>query len=335
MKVLYIYRHPDMGFSIGKVFRPIEEEMRKYAEVDAVYLPIPNYKPAGLWKNIRTAVAAVKQKKYDIVHITGAEHYLIPFLRKQNIVVTVHDLGFFTNHGLSIRTLWKYCLWIKTLPLAKRATFISKKSLKEAEGLVKFKSGQAVVIHDPIGREYVPNSKTINTSCPTILHVGTKPNKNLTRTIDALNGLPCKLRIVGEISSSDHELLIRNGVDFSNVCNISDEELLQEYQNADIVNFPSLTEGFGMPVIEGQGVGRLVITSNLEPMKSIAGGGAVLCNPSDVGSIRDAYKRCIGNPDYCMSIVNMGNENIKKYRVQNIAKEFFALYADLINKHKS
>ena len=37
MKILFIYRHPSMGFSIGKVFRPIEEEMKKYAEVDSIY----------------------------------------------------------------------------------------------------------------------------------------------------------------------------------------------------------------------------------------------------------------------------------------------------------
>ena len=49
MKVLYIYRHPDMGFSIGKVFRPIENEMRKHAEVDSIYLPVPNYSVKGLW----------------------------------------------------------------------------------------------------------------------------------------------------------------------------------------------------------------------------------------------------------------------------------------------
>lgn len=329
MKVLYIYRHPDMGFSIGKVFRPIEEEMRKYAEVDSVYLPVPNYGPKGLWKNIRAARKIVKQKKYDIVHITGAEYYLIPFLRNQKIVVTVHDLGFFTNHWPSFRALWKYCLWIKPLPMAKCVTFISEKSKKEAEVFLKFRQNQAVVIHNPIGRELVPSTKTFNFSCPTVLHVGTKPNKNLTRTIEALKGLPCKLRIVGQVDDSDCELLNRNRIDYTIVYNLSDEELLQEYQNADIVNFPSLTEGFGMPIIEGQGVGRLVVTSDLEPMRSIAGGGAVLCNPIDVNSIREAYIKCIGNLDYCMSIIHVGDENIKKYYVQTIAKEYYTLYQTL------
>ena len=92
MRILYIYRHPHLGYSIGKVFRSIEEEMKKYAEVDAIYLPEPNYSLKGLWKNIRYAQKYCKRKKYDIIHITGTEHYLIPFL-KQCVVVTIHDLG--------------------------------------------------------------------------------------------------------------------------------------------------------------------------------------------------------------------------------------------------
>ena len=63
MKILYIYRHPDMGFSIGKVFRPIENEMKKHAEVDSIYLPVSNYSFKGMWKNIRYAQRYCKKKK--------------------------------------------------------------------------------------------------------------------------------------------------------------------------------------------------------------------------------------------------------------------------------
>ena len=83
MKILYIYRNPQMGFSIGKVFMPIEEEMRKYAEVDSLELPCANYSPRSMWNNVKAAKEKVRKKHYDIVHITGAEHYLLPFLRNR------------------------------------------------------------------------------------------------------------------------------------------------------------------------------------------------------------------------------------------------------------
>ena len=53
MKLLYIYRHPNLGFSISKVFHPIEKEMKNCADVDSIYLPIPNYSFKGIWKNIK------------------------------------------------------------------------------------------------------------------------------------------------------------------------------------------------------------------------------------------------------------------------------------------
>ena len=93
MKILFIYRHPSMGFSIGKVFRPIEEEMKKYAEVDSIYMPTSQYSLNSIWQNIKTPRKAINSKKYDIVLITGKDHFLIRFLLGEKDLVTVQDLG--------------------------------------------------------------------------------------------------------------------------------------------------------------------------------------------------------------------------------------------------
>lgn len=79
MKILYIYRNKSLGFSIANVFMPIEAEMRKYAEVDSIYLPEVGANPRKLWTNIRAARKKADSEHYDIIHITGSEHYLIPF----------------------------------------------------------------------------------------------------------------------------------------------------------------------------------------------------------------------------------------------------------------
>ena len=81
--------------------------------------------------------------------------------------------------------------------------------------------------------------------------------------------------------------------DYSFASNLSDNDLLKEYQNADIINFPSCHEGFGMPIIEGQAVGRIVVTSNIEPMISVANNGAAICDPYNIESIRNTYIRVI------------------------------------------
>lgn len=326
MKVLYIYRHPDMGFSIGKVFKPIEEEMKKYAEVDSLYLPVPNYRPKGLYRNIKAAKNAVKRKQYDIVHITGAEHYLIPFLKRQRVVVTVHDLGFFTNNRFSIRGWWKFFGWVRTLSFASYVTFISEKSEKEALSYVKLKAGCYRVIHNAVSPLFTYCPKQI--SCPpVVLHIGTKPNKNLQNSILALRGLGYKLRIIGKVSANQEMLLKLYDINYSIAENLTNEEIVDEYMRCDVVNFPSFYEGFGMPIIEGQAVGRPILTSNLPPMTEVAGEGAVFVNPADVDSIRNGYLEVM---EKWQELVDKGHDNAIKYGIETIAREYLYTYKNIL-----
>ena len=322
MKVLYIYRHPDMGYSIGKVFRPIEEEMKKYAEVDSIYLPIPNYSLKGLWKNVRYALEHCKKNRYDVIHITGTEHYLLPFLGNKRTVITVHDLGFYTKKNC-YRNILKYILWIKTLPLASYVTFISEKSKNEALQLVKFKDGEYSVIMNPIGREFSAKPKDINKSCPTILHIGTGINKNIESTAIALKDFPCKLRIVGKVTDKQKFVLNLYNINYECISNLTDEEVLQEYKNCDIVNFPSLYEGFGMPIIEGQSIGRPVLSSNISPTKEVAADAAVLVDPTSPESIRNGYEILLKASE---KYIEKGFENIKRFSLSRISKEYFEIY---------
>ena len=329
MKVLFIYRHPDLGYSIGKVFRPIEKEMRKLADVDALYLPVPSYSIKALCENIRYAQRVAKTKQYDVIHITGAEHYLLPFLRGHKTVVTVHDLGHYFNlHGLR---KWKFgIMQVHSLGCANVIVPISNYTLYEIEKARLFKKRRMQVIPDQVGNEFQYTEKTFNVDNPVILHIGTRPHKNLTRTIEALEGIQCHLRIVGKVENSDAKLMNEKNIEYSIGQNLSDEELLQEYKNADIINFPSLHEGFGMPIIEGQAIGRLVITSNIEPMVSVAGkNGAILCNPYEISSIREAYKKAITESTYRKNIIKAGLENVKQYRLEHITKQYFELYKSL------
>ena len=328
MRVLYIYRHPNMGFSIGKVFKPIEEEMRKYAEVDVIYMPVANYSLCGIWKNVKAVQNAIKVKQYDIVHITGTEHYLIPFLRDLRIVVTVHDLGrYLTLSGL--RKWLYYGLHIWMLGYAKKIVCISVATMDELNRSIKLPKDRIVVIPDVVGTEFQYSEKPFDTDMPVILHIGTRPHKNLTRTIEAIKDMKCHLRIIGKVGAEDLTLLTNYKIEYSIVSNLSDDELLQEYKNADIINFPSFHEGFGMPIIEGQATGRVVVTSDMEPMRTVAGKEAVICDPYNVQSIKKAYMRCVCDGAYRESVISAGLENVNNYRLNVVAKQYYKLYKTL------
>jgi glycosyltransferase involved in cell wall biosynthesis len=84
-----------------------------------------------------------------------------------------------------------------------------------------------------------------------------------------------------------------------------------------------------MPIIEGQAIGRPVVTSNLSPMREIAGEAAVLVNPNDVSSIRDGFVKAKENYD---SLVSRGLENVKKYRIEAVANKYLQSYNSLLGK---
>lgn len=314
-----------MGFSIGRVFAPIEVAMRRYCDVDSIYLPVPNYSPKGLFRNIRAAIKQCRSTKYDIVHITGAEHYLLPFLRGENCVVTVHDIMYYSYlNGLKKR-LWK-SMFIDSLKCAKGVTFISEYSKQQVLDVISLEGESVKVIPNPLSPEFVHVPKEFSKSKPIILHIGTLERKNLRRSIEAMEGISCHLRVVGSVSDEERELLQRLNIDYSIVENLSDSEILEEYNRCDIVNFPSTYEGFGMPVLEGQAVGRAVLTSNISPMVDICGEGAFLVDPYSVESIRDGYKGIIANDLKRDEVIAEGLNNVKLYSIGEVTDRYYQLY---------
>ena len=183
------------------------------------------------------------------------------------------------------------------------------------------------MVFNPIGSEFTFHPKLINKSCPTILHVGTGGNKNLDSTIIALKGFPCNLRIVGKLDDKQKMLLNLYNIHYECVCNLTDSEMLNEYINCDLVNFPSLYEGFGMPIIEGQAIGRPVLTSNISPTKEVAGNAAVLVNPTNTDSIREGYEILLEDAE---EYIVRGLENVKRFALSRISQDYFQIYKNLV-----
>ena len=265
----------------------------------------------------------LKKESYDAVLITGTENYLLPFIPFAKKIVVVHDLESFIKKSSGLRKVLKKLMFIKVLRKADKIVSISEHTHQE---LLAY-DFHSDVIYDPVSPKFIHVKKVINKVCPVILHIGTKPNKNLKNTIIALRGTKCHLRIVGKLSENDLKMLQENNIDYSSCANISDEELLKEYNRCDIVNFPSLYEGFGMPIIEGQATGRVVVTSNLSPMKDVAGGCAVLVDPNDIQSLRQGYDEAINHGDY---YIVKGLKNVKRFSVATITRQYFNLIKSLL-----
>ncbi len=156
--------------------------------------------------------------------------------------------------------------------------------------------------------------------------MGTRPNKNLGRIINAVRGLKCKLLIVGKLHNEQKELLLQNNVNYENRFDLDDNQIIDCYVKSDIVCFPSLFEGFGRPIIEANAIGRVVITSNMEPMNEVADGAAILVNPYNELEIRKAIISAITDENLRMELIEAGLKNAEKYRATKVAQIYNDIY---------
>lgn len=326
MEINFFYRNRKVGFSIAAVFDTVVSEVSKTYIVKRIFLPSPN---ANVKSILRNGLFAKKKEEHGIInHITGDVHYLLWFLNKRKTIVTVHDIMYYHYLKGLKRMIWKY-LYIIPLKRAAYVTFISHFAYKQVCEVIELRSDRIHIIPNPVDDSFIFSPKVFNAKRPIILHIGTLERKNLNRTIAALNGIECHLRIIGEINNDILIQLKKHNVEYSNAINLSHQEIVEEYRKADIINFPSLFEGFGMPIIEGQATGRVVVTSNLSPMKEVAGEGAVLVDPYSVDDIRNAYHKIIQDASFREVLIKKGRENVSRFSVDIIAEQYMNIYKSM------
>lgn len=121
---------------------------------------------------------------------------------------------------------------------------------------------------------------------PFILFVGTRePRKNLERLVQAWQPLSQDVALIIAGGAGWDEVAALNNPRIQVLGSVSDAELAVLYQNAQVLAYPSLDEGFGLPILEAFSFGLPVVTSNRGAMAEVAGNAAVLVDPESVESI--------------------------------------------------
>lgn len=326
MNIQFINRNIKAGFSFAKVFNPIMEYLARDNEVTSI--EVPEYR--GLpWHSLRNICFVRKRTKQKNVihHVTGLPELAIGVCRR-NLVLTFHDINFMTNTKNPMARYYKYLLRLYfPIKAADKITCISEFTKQE---ILKYVNAEIEVIHNPIDPTFSFVAKSFNSEKPRILHIGTGWNKNLKNTIEALKGVPCHLRIIGKLSDEIKTMLKALQIEYSNDFHLTDEQILNEYHQCDIVNFPSFYEGFGMPIIEGQATGRVVVSSEIEPLIEVSSGAVEYVNPNDVNSIRQAYLNIINDSQRRENLIAKGLENVKRFSVSHICGQYLQVYKDLL-----
>lgn len=328
MNVYYFFRQKQNHFhSIEKLFTTIQNFLPNSCHFVNINLPFHN----GIIGRIKN-IFFVKKRKSQINHITGDVNYISLALPRKNTILTIHDVFSALKGNLLKRKIISF-FWFK-IPLyrVKYITTISETTKNQIVKLFNINEKKIIVIPNCFDKNFISSPKPFNKECPRILFIGTKDNKNLERTIFSIYNIKCVLIIIGKLSSEQIKLLKEYCINYENYFDIDDNKMIDIYQNSDILLFPSLQEGFGMPIIEAQAASVPVITSNLEPMSLVAGKGALLVDPLNIDSIREAVLKIIENENLRNTIVGEGSENVKDYDPSVVSKMYFELYNKILNE---
>ncbi|MBS1659717.1 MAG: glycosyltransferase family 4 protein [Bacteroidetes bacterium] len=322
-----LFRKPtDHFFSIERIFNQLGAAMGKQFETQKAILPQYTSSLGAIRENLKYT----RSLKADVFHVTGDVHYAVLALPRKRTLLTIHDCVFLHRYTGIKRLLLKWLLLDLPVRRCRMITTISENSKKEIISATGCSPDKIRVIPNPIPELIRREPKDFNETEPVLLFIGITPNKNLPRTIQALEGFRCVLNIIGPLSDEVKVLLEKHAIKYTNSYNLSDQELAEQYRKADIVLFPSTYEGFGMPIIEGQQTGRPVITSNLSPMKDVAGEGACLINPYDQEAIRDAVTKVAADRQYREQLIEKGFQNVSRYSAAAIASTYESCYQELI-----
>jgi len=234
-------------------------------------------------------------------------------------VVTVHDLAVLRHpetFNLWTRQYSRYCV-PRVVRAARRVIAVSEFTRRELVELLRAPEEKIRVVPNGVADVFAATGARADGEYA--LAVGTlEPRKNLARAREAARLAGVELRVVGERGWGGVEVDGWAG-------RVSDEELAALYRGARCLVYPSLYEGFGLPVIEAMACGTPVVTSAGGATEEVSGGAAVLVDPLDAGSIATGIAEADRRRD---ELVRLGLERARAFGWDEVARATAAVYRE-------
>ncbi|GAB6011245.1 glycosyltransferase family 4 protein [Viscerimonas tarda] len=275
------------------------------------------------------------KKDYDVFHQTHFETYCLKAIGNKPMVMTFHDMNFSTY----FRNDAMVAIQKKSIKRADKIIAISENTKKDLVEMWNIDPDKISVIYHGIDkREYenLPLGRIVDK--PYILNVGMRPEyKNFKRLVQSFSLLnksyPDLMLICTSLPFSVEELgLFREYNISNNVRHFSatETQLGQLYRDAEIFVFPSVYEGFGMPLLEAMVNSCPVVLSSASCFPEIAGEAGRYFNPYDVEDMYIAMKTVLESTGLRAELVKKGLERVNLFSWEKTAEQHLEVYNSLI-----
>lgn len=296
----------------------------------------------GMWDTLEWPPIELFCGSVDLFH---GLHFVLPPVRKARRVLTVNDLtylkfpDYFTDRRLNERGYRQELP--KSLSRADMVITISQKTREDLIELMNFPEERVRVIYLGVEQRFftqversriVAIKKHYGLTRPYLIFlVGTpEPRKNIARTVEAFRKAAPDYHLVLIGPQKPLENLLSGdtrGIIFTGV--VPEDHLTVLLSGAEISLYPSLYEGFGLPVLESMACGVPVITSNRGSLPEIVGEAAILVNPEDVDNMAEAISGLLKDETLQNRMKIMGKKRASEFTWDKTAAETLSLYREL------
>jgi glycosyltransferase involved in cell wall biosynthesis len=278
----------------------------------------------------------------EVVHVTNPAG-VAPVRRGQALVVTIHDLAFeHFPEAFPARWLRLYRAGLRAA--VRRAAAIVTPSTATADDVIARTGVEPSRVHvtplassEPSAAPEVGGAPTdLGVRAPYVLFVGTlEPRKNLVRLVRAYRrlaaeGLPHALVLNGPTGwgsdDLERELALERPGSIVRTGGLDEAMLDALYRGAEAFVYPSLYEGFGLPVLEALRRGVPVVSSTTSSIPEVAGDAALLVDPTDDDALTDALRRVLTDPELRADLARRGPAQAARFSWAATARATLAVY---------
>lgn len=302
------------------------------------------------WEQIMLPIYA-KKHKVDVLHCTSNT---APMFLSMPLILTLHDVIFMeekvgkdtSSNYQKFGNLYRKWLVPKIIKKCKQVITISEVEKANITQVLGLTDNEITVVHNGVSGRFgvKPSAEMLkevrhqlDLSDDFFLFLGNvEPRKNVTNTVKAFvrfaeSNTKVKLVITGLKAAFVENILVEiDKIDFLNrfvfAGFVTESVLLTLYSEAKVFLYPSLREGFGLPILEAMSFGTPVITSNISAMPEVAGDAAFLVNPYSIEEISSALKIAYQNEVLRQEKIKLGYLRPSMFTWENAAKKILNIY---------